>query len=386
MTAPDRRVLATVLVVALVLAGAVAFLGSDDGSELPNNSTAIQQTVSDRVANLESYRVTMVQSVTYGDTTQRVRMRLAYESGRYNLTYLETPAGRQPIFLANQTTQWYYDTGEDVVRRRPRNQSRSTNLLVRITESLFDHRNVTYDGSETIEGTETVQLSYSQYDRTISLAVGGKEASLLTAPDSEIGNASTRIWIDAQRRLPVRARTTATHGNETVVRTVRLTNVSLGVDVPDERFAAPPVEGVPIVTEQHPDVTRYHTRAALARNASGSLVTAAVPDSFEFSYGLRVHEANGTTVSQVYSDGISRLGVIRTDPQITDDAVDPNTTVAGRPAEFERQYVHYGHGRVRWRCGDDEYFVSAPVDVALSKEQLIEVAASVGCPDETGSD
>ena len=208
----------------------------------------------------------------------------------------------------------------------------------------------------------------------------------MTASDREIGNASTRIWLDTERRIPVRARTTATHGNETVVRTVRLTNVSLGVDVPDERFAAPPVEGVPIVTEQHPEHTRYDTRAALDRNTSGPLPTASVPDTFEFSYGLRVCEANGTTVSQVYSDGISRLGVIRTDPQITDDAVDPNTTVAGRPAEFERQYAHYGHGRVRWRCGDDEYFVSGPVDVALSKEQLFAVAASVGCPTENASE
>lgn len=378
MATPDRGVLATLLVVALVVvSGAVVMLGTDDAGEGPQNATAIQRTVDDRVSNVESYRATMVQRVSYGNTTQRFRLRVGYELGRYNLTYTEMPDDRHPVVVANETTQWYYDPAAEVVRRRPRNQSRTTNLFARFTDSLFEDENITYEGTETLSGTETVRLSYSQYNQTISLALGGTQASQLTVPDSEYGNATTRIWVDAERRIPVRVRTTATYQGERITRTIRFEDVALGVDVADDRFDAPPVADVPVVTEQRPTVTHYDSRATLRANTTGPLPAASVPSSFEYRTGVRVQEPNGTTVSLVYTDGVSQLVISRTDPAVPDEEISPNMTLAGHPAEFETEY---GHGRVHWECGDYRYRVSAALDVPLSKEQIVDVAASVGCP------
>jgi outer membrane lipoprotein-sorting protein len=200
---PRRRHALVGLVGVLLLAGCI---GLPTGG--PADADSVGESVQNRYDAIERYSATVTRTVETSSGTASAsarltvdtddRMRVAYEAGPRAGTVetidLSSDRNAGPVLSTS-------------LQRANDGRAVSYGALA---STLVRTNNVTLERTAVIDGRSTAVVS-------------------LVPHDAENGSASVerRLWIDTERRIPVRIETTWSDGDESVTETVRYTNVTI---------------------------------------------------------------------------------------------------------------------------------------------------------------
>ncbi|NHN59480.1 MULTISPECIES: outer membrane lipoprotein-sorting protein [Halorussus] len=204
---PHRR-RSALLVGAVGLLLTAGCLGSVGTSVDDPRSVARQ--VDARYDSLDEYRTTIERTVSVGDSTATTRatlrfvkdesLRIAYETGPRAGTVTVVDDPTPSTLLATDAAQ-----AETAVGETPASYGAVAANLVRTN-------NVTYSGTTVLDGRAAVVLALEP-----------------TANETATNLVERRVWIDAERRVPLRVVSTWRGESGEITETLRFTNTSLSV-------------------------------------------------------------------------------------------------------------------------------------------------------------
>jgi len=393
---PLRIALVVVVAVGFVAAGGAVILSD----ESPRPSPEAVDNASERYRSLDGFAATMEQTIHLGnDTTRTVRrVTTVPGTGKYRTVALNDTAGYD-VSVSNGTTMWYYDRENETVRRLSLDiENNQGGVLVAgatiegIMEAAFAESNETASGVSTLPmvsspGASVASGSLPANDSSLDLdvsylgteRVGDHDTYVfeLTQPagTTTLENYTARMWVDTEWFVPLRQSTSFTVDGERYETTARYRNVSFDPDLSNASFRFDPPADANVTVETGPSLTRYDSRAALARNATLSLPDPELPGNFSFQDGLHT-VGQRRSVTLQYSNGTASFSV-------TVNGRTANTTAQGRAVQ-----IGSATGSLQtlaettllsWQCDGQTYSVIA---TPVGNETVIDVARSIGCEQE----
>lgn len=204
---PDHRwSLRLLSVVGLLLtAGCLASVGTPI-----NDPQSVAQQVETRYDTLDEYQTTIERTVTVGDTTATTQAVVRFEKGEsLQVAYHTGPEAGTVTVIDNPSPSNLLSTNvvaaETTAAETPASYGAFAGHLVQ-------SNNVTYRGTTVLDDNPAVVLSLKPMENETS--------GQLT---------ERRIWIDAERRVPLRIESTWEQNNQNVTETIRFTNTSLSI-------------------------------------------------------------------------------------------------------------------------------------------------------------
>lgn len=350
---PTKRVLLTVgLVALLALSGCLGTGPLSDEQE-----QRVADRFEERYSNIDGFTATVHtemdgENVSY-ENTAKVWQRPGTGEMRQEVLAPEERAG--DVTVTNETTSISYDESENTYTQfdvsgmgdgeRPDPGEQLRNMLDR-----FD---VIYNGTETVDGTETHKVT------------------LVPANESAMGgDMEMEMWVDSEEWFPVKQRMTSEEfGLET---TTRYENVTLNPGIDDEVFTFdPPADA----TERDTGFDSYDTRENLADATNVTLPDPDVPEGYAFRSGTISSYGGNESVSLRYNDGDAEG---RFSITVSAGAQEPledgeSVEVGNRTARLTGSD---GVNRLAWNCEDTGYSIIGELD----EETLTDVGASIECP------
>ncbi|GGN10000.1 LolA family protein [Halarchaeum nitratireducens] len=185
------------LVGALLLAGC---------STLPSgglNADAVGEQVQHRYDAIEGYSATVTKTVEANDETSTVRAHVSADvDGATTVTYRSGPD-------AGTTVRYETPTRAPVLSAGRRDAATRDATYGALAASLVRTSNVSVDGTTVLDGHRTAIVS-------------------LSPANASVNDTERRVWVDTDRRIPLRVETTwTTASGTTVTETVRYENVTL---------------------------------------------------------------------------------------------------------------------------------------------------------------
>ncbi|WP_227259690.1 outer membrane lipoprotein-sorting protein [Salarchaeum japonicum] len=345
------------LVLAVLVAGAGC--AALPGDSQPNPADVRQNAVS-KVDALDAYAATVHVRLN-GSLNQTVTYRVAYQDGRTNVTYRspERVAGTRLVSNGTATVQYDPRTNRATVTYG----TTPTHPLASLAGMLDG--NATYEGETEARDGFAVEYAVEGGDASLQVGAGGGPYQFVSK-GADV-NRTTRVWVDRDRGIPVKARTVSAFENTTQRLTVELTNVTLSPTFADDRFD-PNVPASATVTTNR--VVTSDDIAAIRANASVSVPTPDVPAPYEFEDGMVVSYGNQTTVTLTYAT-----------PNDTTLLVTKRVPASERAGSGERidvsgttvRYVEDGdRTQVRWTADGATYTVTGD-----GRDLLVAVAESL---------
>ena len=228
---------------------------------------------------------------------------------------------------------------------------------------VFNNSEVTYEGTETIDGTEAYRLN--------------------AEPETQYGNTSldVTIWLSAETSLPVRYEMSS-DGESSYETTLRFTNVTVNETIPDERFTIDIPDDAESPDYSTPDFYSYDSESELRENTSQSVPSPAVPEGYTFDSGYVTDGENYSSVTLNYATEddetltVSKRTTGEYDYNYSENDDYESVDIGDRTG----WYTQFDHGESNlsilvWDCGDDQYTVYG----SLSESETVEVAESIDC-------
>jgi len=391
---PLRIALLVVVAVGAVAAGGAVILSD----ESPRPSQAAIDNASERYRSLDGFAATMVSTTTIGNDTTRIVRRVTARPGtnEYRAVRLDENGSGVDVTVSNGTTVWYYDRTNETVRRLQIDvgENRSGVLLrssyvEEILEAALGDTNESRSGVSTlpmVSGPAEPAPSGSLTDDASSLSlnvsyrgterVNGRETYVLELTEAgdadRLQNYTARVWVDTEWFVALKQQTNFTAGDQRFETTTRYRNVSFDPDLSNVSFRFEPPEDANVTVQSEPSVTRYDSRAALARNASLPVPEPDLPGDFRFRQGVHTTGEN-RLVSLTYTNGTTSFSL---------SVIDSTSAAATEGAEVQigsstgRLQTIANSALVSWTCDGRTYSLSGS---NVGNETLLDAARSVGC-------
>ncbi|MEE6209881.1 DUF2092 domain-containing protein [Salarchaeum sp. III] len=338
-----------------VCAGCAALPGDTQPSAAEVKQTAIAKTDA-----LDAYAAT-VHVTLNGSLNETVTYRVAHSDGRTNATYRQPDriAGMRIVTNASATVQYVPRTNRATVTYG----TTPTDLFERLSDLL--ERNATYEG-ETNAG-DGFAVEYAVEGGNASVRVGAAGGPYQFVTQAATANRTTRVWVDRDRRIPVKARMTYSTNNSTSRVTIEVTNVTLDPEFAADRFDPNLPESATVTTNR---VITADDLAALRTNTTVTVPSPDVPAPYQFEDGMLLAYGNRTSITLTYTtpNDTSLLVTKRVpaaDRRLDGEPVSVNGTTVRYVENGDRQLV-------QWQTESATYTVTGE-----NRDVLLAVASSV---------
>lgn len=197
--------------VVLVTAGCLGAPGTrvDDPS-------AVAEQVESRYDRLDGFRARMVQRVDVGTETRTARATIAFDKGdSLAIAYHTGPKAGTVTVVEDPSAKLF--AGEHA------EEPETSAVVGTVAADLVRENDVVFEGTARLDGRPTAVFS------------------ITPPPEAAESRPTRRVWIDAERVVPLRIESTWTRDGRQVRETIRFENVTLGV--PNQSAAAPPAGG-----------------------------------------------------------------------------------------------------------------------------------------------
>jgi hypothetical protein len=198
------------------------------------------------------------------------------------------------------------------------------------------------------------------------------------------------LWIDSQRWVPVKMRNERAWEDGFTV-TIRLEDVSIGVDVPEGKFTPPAEASVESSSLADRDVEEFDSRDALGAAVNLTVPDPSLPVGYELESARRLRYDEGTSVILRYgpaerdeSGNATRFTVSKSTD--TSNELDPDgneheaTTVAGQDAVLYETDGDHAFTSVAWHCDGYAYAVLGAGSNGTNRtDRTLSIAESVAC-------
>lgn len=204
---PDRRwsVRLLGLIGLLLTAGCLAPVGTQI-----NNPQSVAQQVETRYDALDEYQTTIERTVTVGDTAATTQAVVRFEKGEsLQIAYRTGPNAGAVTVIDDPSPSNLLSTDAVAAQTAGAETPASYGAFA---GHLVQSNNVTYRGTTVLNDHPAVVFSLEP--------TANEPAGQLT---------ERRIWIDAERQVPLRIESTWVQDNRNVTETIRFTNTSLSV-------------------------------------------------------------------------------------------------------------------------------------------------------------
>jgi len=361
------------LATSLMVAGATVGTAAPATTEQPSNHTAsdgladnvtaeaVLDAYEQRLENLETLSLTATtESNGSGQTFasenaiwvdyENERMRAEVDSAYANTTTVRNESGTVTYNEDDNTVSRYDSTFGD----------RYSDVFGLST--ITENAEVTYEGTETVNGTETYRLDLQ--------------------PETQYGatDYDMTLWMNTETHLPVRYAADIESDQYSTEVTAEYTNVSVNETIADERFTIDVPEDAEEPDHSTPDFFSYENESELRANTSQSVPDPDLPGNFSFDSGYVTEGDDYSSVTLTYTtDDSESLTVSKRDSagynySQNDDyeAIDIGNRT-GYYNEFD-----YGDSSLSilvWECGDDQYTLYGSVN----ESESIDIAGSVDC-------
>lgn len=348
---PNRQVLLTVgLVALLALSGC---LGTGPLSEAEEQRVADE--FEQRFSDIDGFTATVHTDVDGENVSTETRAKVWQRPGTAEMRQevLEPAERAGDVTVTNESTSIHYDASENTYTRMdlsglPTGEATDLGSQLR---NLLDRFDVTYNGTDTVDGQET---------HKVTLVPSNTSATA--------GSLEMTMWVDTEQWFPVKQRMTSDELG--IEATTRYENVTLDPGIPDERFSfEPPADA----TERETGFDSYESRDSLAEATNQTLPDPDPPEGYAFEGGTATSFNGSDSASLRYANGDGSFTISVSDangqPQDGGETVD----VGNRTGQYS-EMNEYGH--LSWQCEDTAYSVTGNVD----RETLVDVGASIECP------
>lgn len=382
-----RPVLAVAVALLVVVSGCstTAFLGDDTEQSPPDVD------VESRYDSLDSVQATQHSTMTVdGETTEtEATVRLDLSDSLRQYWRVEAPSERAGNrMVVNESVAVLYNASENTVRRFPRaDRSRAFDRAEYVSSIVAAARNDEEVSSESgvsplpvvpaTGGTQmvpegTISGYEVEYLGTQSVSGRTTHGFRMTASTDAAMDLNQTLWLDSEYYYPLKVHQEGDYENRTVEHTTVLRNVTFDEPLPADTFDLDVPENA---TESSRDVTveSYDSVEELREHATMSVPSPDVPAGYELSQARSV-TGNTTQVSLQYASGDGTLVVTKAESAAAANRTQGEAvTIGGR----EGRYVTTGPSSMAvWTCDGTTYAVVA---TDLSREQVLDVAASVSC-------
>ena len=358
---PKRNALPALAVAAvLVLAGCAGFAGQLDDDQ--------QQQVADRLADrleeLDGFEATMTTEVETSDrsVTSKADVAVDLRTGEYRIETLAPNRSAGDLMVYNGSAMVSYDESENVYHTFDVEMSgpaTGSNLSEQF-DRLAEETDIIYNGTETIDGTET------------------HKATLVPTNESDSFVDSVTLWVETDRMVPVKMEMDSS-AMSNLTTTVTFSDVELNPDFEAGTFEFdPPADATYEDNVVETDTQAYEDREELASAVDLDVPPTELPEGFSFEDATVFEGESGEPRSVMvdYSDGEREVTVSLSDAtgamQVEMEG-DEQVTVDGHDATYRQ--VGDSTGNVVWSCNGTEYVVFGNLD----KSTLLSVADGVGC-------
>jgi outer membrane lipoprotein-sorting protein len=384
----ERRPSLAVAVALLVVASgcsATAILDEDAEQSPPDVDVESRYAALDSVQGTQHSTMTVDGETT--NTTATVRLDLSTSLRQY--WRVESPPERAGNrMVVNDSVAVFYNASENTVRRFPRaGQSRAIDRGEYVSSIVSAARNDEQVSSPsgvsplpvvpaTSGGTMVPEGEINGYEVEYlgTQSVSGRTAHgfRMTASTDAAMDLNQTLWLDSEYYYPLKVQQTVDYENRTVEYTTVLRNVTFDEPLPDDAFDL----DVPAnATESSRNVTVevYDAVDELRENASMSVPNPEVPDGYELTQARSV-TGNLTQVALEYASDEGTVVVTKAESHAASNRTQGEVvTIDGH----EGRYVTTGPSTMAiWTCDGRTYAVVA---TDLSRDQVLDVAASVSC-------
>jgi|GEM_PF-2906706 len=312
-----------------------------------------------RVTSLDTLVMTYETNVTVdGNTTMGTerRMWVDYENDRIRT---ETETDRtHSITVRNESRTVTYDVESEQVNRFDTvgNLSQPTPVGGLVTDT-----ELTYEGSERLDGEETYRLSVTPTDA-----------------NGTAGTADVTVWLDADTYFPTKVTSELTGDDYEYDMTAHFRNVSLNEGIGEDRFTIDIPEDAEEPDVSVPNVTTYESLPELREGTDRSVPSPDVPDAYEFERGHVMDDEDYQSITLRYAtdDGDDLHVVKRPATEYDFDESDVYEPVdVGNTTGYYSEYEYDGNttSTVVLPQEDVTYTVSGD----LSRTETIDVAESL---------
>ncbi|MEF8785496.1 MAG: outer membrane lipoprotein carrier protein LolA [Haloarculaceae archaeon] len=393
----DEYLLFFLFALALVAASVGLIVGLDAlvGEGAPTNQT-IEDNASAQLESLDGLTATREIVITRGNETSRTieRVALRPDTGTVRATRVSGP-GLNEVRVSNDSTLWLYDRDTQTVKRLSVEQTTGRlDRVVRLVSQLNMSNDSTAEPSTDDVGVsplpivpagsqsqQTVGPARTQGSYTVTSAgtepVDGRSAVVVelaqTSSVSEpVANFTQTLWLDSEWYYPLKQRTAWTQGGQRRTITMTYRNVTFNPDLDAGTFVFDPPPNATVETPDTPDQQQYDSVSALRADATLSVPSPTVPDSFALASATRT-TGRIDSIGLRYVNSSSVLTVAKLAPSIEPRTDGETLTVAGQRAT----YRNLGPKQViTWTCNGVQYKIGGR---NLPQERLVDIAHSVGC-------
>lgn len=371
--------------VVLLVAGCSGVVGSDKTVPAGDEAAA-------RYASLESYEMSYELSYEYSNRTRQfdVRVLTRRDTGELYEERIEQNASTRRVVVANESGAWQYDAERNEFRLLAVPDP-SRERIGRQVRRLFDNLTTAGEPTQTpsIPAAPVVPGSGDPGVANVSDRVGpvtvtyagteqvaDRDAHVveIRSVDHSPTYYEQRVAFDTEWFLPLNNEITTGRGSERVTIHQRVSDVTFGTDIPDERFALDLPENATEAGDQTADQGIYRSRAALERAAGLALPDPALDKDYRFRQGGH-WIGNGTeAITLRYATEAVTVQVTKTNRS--------RSTIGDRDGERVRIAGHVGTATdhqggqiVAWTCPDTAYQVGG----RLGRTELLDIAESLGC-------
>jgi outer membrane lipoprotein-sorting protein len=350
--------LAVVLVVAFSGCSAVQFGQQDMTAE------EIGEKAQQKYDDIGVYTGTMTTEMVMGNDTQTTTAKVwANQSGdELRHEYVSPEAMNGTVLVSNGSTMWMYNATKNEVRKTdiPKLGVQGTTPdYGKVIENILENYEVSYDGSEEVNGRSTHVL-----------ALTPKENSSMGDIVEEM-----TIWFDKETWFPVKRHSVASFDNESFETTMTYSNLTFDADVPADTFEFEPPADAEVVETEMPDTYEHDTVEQADANVSFDVTEpGAIPDGYELESIRTTFMDGNATASLSYRNESGMLAVAQSNRTAVGAGADDGEAVT--IGSVEGTYDEFGStGIVKWSCDGTSYTVSG----SLPKSELLAVADSLAC-------
>lgn len=359
---PDRSSMAVFGVVVLL-----ALSGCLSGGQLSaEQEKQVIERFEERMDGIDGFTATMDSETTLDGTTHETTAEIAVRPGtgemRQEVLAPEERAG--DVTVRNETHTVSYDADANEYRVYEFDSNLGERDLTSQITTLVDTHDIYYNGTETLDGTETHKVTLVPNETAAESA------------DATTGSAAvtTTMWLDAEETFPVKMVTEVDTDEMSTTSTVTYSDVELNPGLDDGRFQFDPPADATRAQQTGPDIEQFESVDALEDATDAHVPSPTLPDGFEFESGHVVDYENHTSISLRYTDGDRRVSVTAsTSPEFPGHEPDGEEVDLGERTGYYQEFDE--SGMIVWRCDDGGYAVGGDVE----RSTLTAVATSVSC-------
>lgn len=298
---PSKRVLSVALAVLLAAAagavGPAAAAPTDSDTVAQTDTTVpaddetnltteeILQRHSEQLDSLETISMTVRSNVSSDEYSSSSTSEIWVDFENSQMRTEQSSEYANTTTVRNDTGSVTYDADENTVRNSDLTfEDMNPKETRQFSLPLNNETDLTYEGTEIINGTETYRLDVEpQFNDTDR-------------------NVDATVWINAETYLPVQLESSMDSDSYSFESTVRFTDVSINETIPSERFSLDVPDDAERPDHSTPEFESYESESELRENTSQSVPDPTLPENYTFENGYVTDGDDYSSVSMTYTD------------------------------------------------------------------------------------